>query len=123
MPLPSAAASSSLATSVAAALAARADQLARLWLERVQADLDVRSSGFPGLTLLVHAPVLVRWTARGGPGDAMPRDVEAALRGLVLYRLDQGVLLEEVMIELRVLEDLLLEAAADEVEDRDGTAG
>src|SRR5688572_18913093 len=114
---------SMLATSVAAALATRADELARLWLERVRDELDTRSNGaFPAPTLLVYAPVLVRWAARGGLGDDMTRDVEAALRGLVLQRLDQDHLIEEVMVELRRLEEVLLDAAADEMEDRGGSA-
>src|SRR5687768_3528297 len=114
---------SALATSVTAALATRADQLARAWLERVRAQLESRPhAGFPGPTLLEQAPILVRWMVRGGPQDDMPRDVEGALRALVLHRLDQEHLLEEVMVELRMLEDGLLEAAGDEVEDRGGTA-
>lgn len=114
---------SALATSLTAALATRADELARVWLERVRAQLELRPhAGFPAPTLLAQAPVLVRWAVRGLPHDEMPRDVEDALRALVLHRLDQDHLLEEVMVELRLLQELLLEAAADEVEDRGGTA-
>ena len=114
---------STLVTSVTAALATRADELARAWLERVRAGLEHRPhTGFPSALLLEQAPVLVRWAVRGGPQDDMPRDVEAALRSLVLHRLDQDHLLEEVMVELRILEDLLLDAAGDEVEGRSGSA-
>jgi signal transduction histidine kinase len=72
--------------------------------------------------LLEQAPVLVRWTVRGGAQDEMPREVEGALRALVVHRLDQDHLLEELMVELRILEDVMLEAAEDEIEERGGSA-
>jgi signal transduction histidine kinase len=114
---------SALATAVSAALATRADELARAWLERVREQLELRPhAGFPGPSLLDLAPVLVRWTVRGGVQDEMPREVEGALRALVMHRLDQDHLLEEVMLEVRILEDVLFEAANDEIEDRGGSS-
>jgi signal transduction histidine kinase len=119
----SAPAGSALATAVTAALAMRADELARAWLERVRDQLELRPhAGFPTQRLLDLAPLLVRWAVRGGVQDEMPRDVEGAVRALVLHRLDQDHLLEEVMLELRILEEVLLESAEDEIEDRGGSA-
>jgi signal transduction histidine kinase len=114
---------SRLTTSVTAALATRADELARAWLERVRDQLGNRPhDGFPGRLLLDLAPVLARWTVRGSVHDEMPREVDDAVRALVLHRLDQDHLLEEVMVELRILEDIVFEAADDEMAERGGSA-
>lgn len=115
--------SSLLATSVSAALAARSDEIARGWVERLQAHLDVRPEAlFSGATLLGHAPVLVRWIARSGSSATAPAEVQEALRGLVLRRLDQAHLLEELMVELSLLQEVMFEAAVEEVRERGGSA-
>lgn len=67
---PGSRAASALATSLTAALATRAEELARAWLERVRSRLEHRPhAGFPGPTLLEQAPLLVGWSVRGWPFD------------------------------------------------------
>ena len=109
---------------IAAALASRSGELARLWLEAVAARLEAPPRrGFPSESLLDPMPSVVRWVVRA-PGEdvALPDEVTEALRRLVSLRRDQHALLEEILMEVGLLEDVLFAALQDEVPAREASS-
>lgn len=109
---------------ISAALASRSEELARGWIEAMEASLGAQPRRvFPSEDLLDHMPSVVRWVVRA-PGEAvaLPVEVTAALQRLVRLRREQHALLEELLMELGQLEDLLFDTLQEEVMAREASS-
>jgi signal transduction histidine kinase len=110
-----------LATRLAEALAAANRDVARQWLERLDALVDAeRGAIFPGPQLLDHVPDLLQALARSleqPAGSFEARTSTAATAGaLGRLRHGQGASLHQLLREFELLEEILHEWLAGQVE-------